>query len=38
VRSAAALGLAAPMLLIMVVPAARLAGSRARMRRSKSEL
>ena len=38
VRSAAARGLAAPMLVIMTVPALRQAGSSARMRRSSSEL
>ena len=38
VRSAAARGLAAPMLVIMMVPALRQAGSSARMRRSSSEL
>ena len=38
VRSAAARGLAAPMLLIMRVPAARQAGSSARMRRASCAL
>jgi hypothetical protein len=38
VRCAAARGLAAPILVMILVPAARQAGSSARIRRSSSEL